>query len=167
MSSVLCWTVSLARCAWTRPCPRCDRTTVHGFAHRARLNANGKRLDAWLLFTCDACERTARLPVLERVLVARVDPALLVALERNEPAVLLPLAAERVGGEGFTVEGPRPAGAARVRLRVDPGVRVRLDRVLACGLGCSREAVRAQVCDGRALRRPVRDGQVVAVSSGE
>lgn len=109
-------------------------------------------LDAWLLYLCSHCERTAKVPVFERTPVRAVDPALLEGLHRNDPVLLGSLCAKHVGGVAFAVEGPRVEVGTLV-LHVEPGVRVRLDRVLALGLGLTRKQVRARFVQAPLSRR--------------
>ncbi|MCB9674038.1 MAG: DUF1062 domain-containing protein [Alphaproteobacteria bacterium] len=145
-----------------RRCPRCDLVRAHTFSGRARLNANGRHLDAWLLYTCAHCSRTAKVPVLERAPVRSVDRALLLGLESNDPAVLGPLCARLVGGDAFSVRGDDLPSGGVVVLHVAAGLSVRLDRVLARGLGCSRAEV-SRRCPDAPLRRSAADGQRVRV----
>lgn len=74
-----------------RRCHACasERFRANG---KFRVNANHKRIDAWLLVLCTACGVTAKLTVLERVNVRSVRPELLERLHDNDPdlaAVLL------------------------------------------------------------------------------
>ena len=151
-----------------RVCPRCDVRRSHVFTWRSRLNANGRALDAWLLFACSECSRTLKLPVLERVPVRSVAPDLLRALEVSDPVRLGSLVAEQVTSPDFTVdvEGADVllAEGGWVVLSVAPGVRARLDRVLAVVLGVPRARVKGRIV-GRA-NRPVRDGQRIEIRPG-
>ncbi|MFV0135294.1 DUF1062 domain-containing protein [Streptomyces sp. HMX87] len=54
---------------------------------KARINANHKLLDVWLLVLCTACGDTAKLTVLERMHVRSVRPELLDRLHDNDPAL--------------------------------------------------------------------------------
>lgn len=163
--AVVRWTLAPIPVHPVRPCPRCGAPRPHRPTGRARLNANGRRLDAWLLYVCVRCERTLKVPVFERQPVSAVPAGLLRALEANDPAVLARLALERLGGADVEVRGdPVPTDrTTHVVLEVPAGVRVRLDRVLALGLPASRSEVRVRTHDDRALKRPARDGQRVVV----
>ncbi len=166
-------TACLARATW-RVLPTCSPALVHhcrrcgvpqGFRHDGcfRVNANGRRLDVWLRHACDRCGQTWHVPVAERVAVDEVaeldrferdDPALIElwswALSRRHPCA--PTAS-------FVVETPSmdvDVDVDEVVLEVPWPVSVRVDRLLAQGLGVSRTAVR--VADRKLLRRPVVDG---------
>ena len=83
------------RVRWTiipkRP-PALDRHAADAEAFRAfqssnkiRLNANGRKLDAWLIYKCMACDKTWNRPIFERRNVRDIDPAVLEALQSNDP----------------------------------------------------------------------------------
>ena len=50
-----------------RRCRRCDRARPFRSSGRFRVNANGRRLDIWLVYRCTACEASWNRPVHERV----------------------------------------------------------------------------------------------------
>lgn len=77
-----------------RHCARCRRLRHFECAHRFRVNANGKRIDVWLLFACERCGATAKLPVLERMPVSRIGRERLGAFERNDPDLAATLASD-------------------------------------------------------------------------
>lgn len=52
---------------------------------KIRLNANGRKLDAWLIYKCLTCEKTWNRPIFERQNVRDIDPVVLDALESNDP----------------------------------------------------------------------------------
>ena len=51
---------------------------------KIRLNANGRRLDAWLIYKCLTCDKTWNRPLFERQNVRDIDPAILEALQAND-----------------------------------------------------------------------------------
>ena len=75
-------------------CNRCRGTTRFRTSGRIRLNANGKRLDAWLIYRCTSCDNTWNRPVLERRPVSTIDPHLLASLQANDPDLSRRLAFE-------------------------------------------------------------------------
>ena len=163
-------------------CSRCRGTTRFRTSGRFRVNASGKRLDAWLIYRCTSCDSTWNRPVLERRPVATIDPHLLASLQGNDPALARRLAFEPLPrkltaapAREATVRKEvvsRSAGPAR-RLEivcvVPETTGVRVDRLLSTGLGLSRSRIRtlhnaghlAACPDG--LRRPLRNGLQVRI----
>lgn len=165
-----------------RRCARCDRERVFACSERVRINANKRRLDVWLIYGCADCGRTWNLPVFERIAPSALAPELYARLLANDPDTARTLAFEAAmtRPERFDHEVPvrvERSGEAtgEIELVLAAPCRVRLDRVLAGELGMSRSALRRAVSDERltvpgglrALRRPIRSGQVVAVSGPE
>ena len=66
-------------------CSRCRDIRPFRCSEKFRLNANGKRLDAWLIYRCGSCDNTWNRPVLERRNRRDIDPAFLHALETDDP----------------------------------------------------------------------------------
>jgi hypothetical protein len=171
------WTVLSDRAPnVVRHCPRCERERRFASSGRFRVNAQQRRLDVWLIYRCTACEATWNLPLLERVAPERLAAGLLARFERNDPALARAhagdLALLRRLGVGvdrdvpYRVERPPLDGRPiRIRFVVGAGCAVRLDRLLAAELGTSRARVSALGIDRAALRRPVRDGQIVALDT--
>lgn len=148
-------------------CPNCRAGSFTTGQGRFRVNANGKLLDVWLLVRCLACDHTSKLAVHERAAVGSFDPAMLDAYLANDPGavaswLLDPLMARRhrfaLDWEGaWRLEVPQAGFDERwpVRIRVhfrDP-VPVRRDRLIAQGLGLSRNEVRSRVKCEASLRR--------------
>ncbi len=52
---------------------------------KIRLNANGRKLDAWLIYKCIACEKAWNRPIFERQNVRDNDPDIHEALQSNDP----------------------------------------------------------------------------------
>lgn len=165
-------------------CPTCGGDRPFHPSDKIRLNANGKRLDAWLIYKCEACDRTWNRPIVERRLAADIPPADLAALRSGDPAFARRLAfdlaalrrktEEIVQSDNLEIGKTIIAGAAdtadvEITLVAPYPVGLRLDRLLAAELGLSRSRIAALADTGRldvagggnAMRRPPRDGQIV------
>lgn len=165
-------------------CSRCGSARPFRCSEKFRLNANGKRLDAWLIYRCAACDDTWNRPLFERRRLNEIDPTMLEALQANDRDLAGRLAFDIAGLKPFTsrIDGlhdvvlrkdvlaapPAPASRIEIQLVLSGATPLRLDRLLAGGLGLSRARIDALHEDGcltimpgagRALRRPPRDGQ--------
>ncbi|AQZ50396.1 DUF1062 domain-containing protein [Martelella mediterranea] len=155
---------------------------------KIRLNANGRKLDAWLIYKCLTCDRTWNRPIFERQSVRDINAAILEALKSNDP--------DWVRSEAFNISA---LGRKAQRIDEFPEVHVekaviinagdfstvaiemvaslpaslRLDRLLANELGLSRTRVKALADRGLLktsaqrddiLRHRVRSGTVVTLS---
>ncbi|MFB9446362.1 DUF1062 domain-containing protein [Dactylosporangium vinaceum] len=166
---VLSWLVRRTRLPLLhRRCPDCRSASATTGPGRFRVNANGKLLDVWLLVRCVGCDRTSKLTVHERVPVARLDPAALDGYHANDPALVAAVlldprhraALDWRGAWRLDTPAAPLAGDWPVQVEVefaDP-VPVRPDRLIAHGLGISRNDVPARVKCDVSLRRPATAG---------
>ncbi|MGI5122043.1 DUF1062 domain-containing protein [Marinactinospora thermotolerans] len=153
-------------------CLDCRSETATTGAGRFRVNANGRRLDVWLLVRCVSCDRTSKLTVYERAPVRSVDPAELDGYRANDPELVAsrlvdPLLARRnrftldwKGAWRLDTPSVRLDEAWPVRIKVvfaDP-VPVRPERLIAQGLGLSRNEVLRRIKCDVSLRRPTSAG---------
>jgi hypothetical protein len=185
----VCWTAtSLETPRIWQNCSRCDARTPFVCSGKFRVNAHGKRIDAWLIYRCVQCDQTWNYPILERTPLTEIDPSHLRALSENcgrlaerhafDVARLRRYSDQIEERDNVAVEArllSQCDGEPRtlvVSIAVPRPCRIRLDRLLASGLGLSRAAVQrlhdAAVLivsppSRAALRQPVRDGQTVTV----
>ena len=75
-----------------RGCAGCGGKSTYRCADRFRVNANGKRLDVWLIYRCERCKHTYNLPVYSRVLRDALSAEEYRALLANDPGYLASLA---------------------------------------------------------------------------
>jgi hypothetical protein len=68
-----------------RYCSSCGDSQLFSSSGKIRLNANGRKLDAWLIYKCSSCEKTWKLRVVERATVTSIAEADLQALHRSDP----------------------------------------------------------------------------------
>ena len=55
-----------------RNCAGCGKKTYFTNTKKFRVNANGNRLDVWLIYQCEKCKHTYNLPIYERAKVSSV-----------------------------------------------------------------------------------------------
>jgi hypothetical protein len=168
-------------------CTRCRGTTRFRTSGRIRVNANGKRIDAWLIYKCTSCDSTWNRPVLERRHVSTIDPQLLASLQANDPELSRRFAFEKwrrklkvapfddatvlketVLKETVRKEvvsgSARPVDRLEIVCVVPEATGLRVDRLLSTELGLSRSRIRNMQDAGHlaacpdGLRRPLRDG---------
>jgi hypothetical protein len=169
--------------ALDRHCPRCKLRRRFASSGKFRVNAQKKRIDAWLIFRCTICDDRWNWPIHERRPVGALDPAELDALMRNDPAL-----AARHGWVALQAGNVRAAPDAAVQLTVlEPatgateaieivvtvaGASLRLDRLLAQALNLARReiedlaetaAMTVMPAASKALRRPAIDGQRITI----
>lgn len=169
-------------------CNRCGTLKAYQCSGKFRVNANGKRIDAWLIYRCIDCDNSWNLGILERCNRRDIEPALLAALESNDPALARRHAFDVVALRsriGRVEEFPDVAirkealdnrqektTALEIQLELEMPTALRLDRLLAGELGISRSRLQAWedkrllvvAPDGtKALRRPVREGTAIRI----
>lgn len=182
------WTVlSAETLSIERHCARCGRITTFTSTEKFRLNANGNRLDAWLIYQCRVCGNRWNRVVFERRPVRSLPPAIVDALQTNDAelarsfAAQLPTRSDRFrpgGAATFRIEQKilslaRPAASSLELVLLNPAnLQVRLDRVLAEGLSVSRNKVHALAKAGvfrsrgasrKALRQPIGEKTVLEI----
>jgi hypothetical protein len=179
------WHVLPLRCPHiVRRCSRCDEPRPFLCAEAFRVNANGSRLDVWLLYRCTRCDDTWKAPVVERTPVASLDPVLHERFLGNDRDLAWRFAFDPVwlrslGATSDDVPvtvSTEPTASPAIEIVAPYALGLRLDRLLARELGLSRSQLRARVAAGtlvidpggeRALRQPIRDGtRVLTWASG-
>ncbi len=65
-------------------CNGCGALRPFRSSDKVRLNANGRRLDAWLIYRCTTCDKTWNRTIFERRPVGDIEPAVLAALQAND-----------------------------------------------------------------------------------
>ncbi len=189
MSNILFvrWTVASLKAPqpWL-PGGRCGGPSPFECSKMFRVNANGTRLDAWLIYRCSGCDSTWNRPVVERRNRRDLDPDFLQALERNDQELAdriahdaIDLSSKAARVEHFTQASvrkqpmsPNPADCTTVEISCNVAVptALRIDRLLAAELGLSRTRIESLAAHGRlsvapegrkALRRAVRNGMAI------
>ncbi|MBX5045599.1 DUF1062 domain-containing protein [Rhizobium lentis] len=182
------WTIipTIAPQPWI-VCGGCGGLRAFRSSGKIRLNANGRKLDAWLIYKCLVCESTWNRPIFERRNLRDIDPMILDALQSNDP--------DWVRAETFNLDALRrksqrvdefaecdiakeirheTAGwtSLEIELLVPFPTNTRLDRLLASELKMSRSRLQALhqqgVCrmePNRAdiMRRRIRNGTLVMI----
>ena len=177
------WTIipATAPALWLN-CNRCRGATRFRTSGKIRVNANGKRLDAWLIYKCTSCDNSWNRPILERRHVSTIDPHLLASLQANDPDLSRRLAFEKARRnlkmehvDDATVrkevvcESTRPTCRLEIVCVVPETTGLRVDRLLSTELRLSRSRIQSLQDAGRlevsleGLRRPLRNGLQVRI----
>ncbi|RAZ87242.1 hypothetical protein DPM33_26020 [Mesorhizobium hawassense] len=195
MSSTLRVRWTIAPAIAPRPfinCNRCGGVRSYRCSEKFRVNANGKRIDIWLIYRCTVCENSWNFALLERQNRRDIEPCLLAALESNDPVLVRRLAFDtlalrnRVGRiEEFPdvavrkelLDGrPECATVLALEIRLEGTTPLRLDRLLAGELGISRSRLQAwkqrrrltvEPDGAKAMRKPLRDRLAVRLDLAE
>lgn len=69
-----------------RHCSTCGTNRKFASSGKIRLNANGRRLDAWLIYKCLSCEKTWNRPVVERAYANSIAEAEMLCMHTSDPA---------------------------------------------------------------------------------
>lgn len=177
------WTIvpKIAPQPWIA-CSGCGGLRAFKSSNKIRLNANGRKLDAWLIYKCVTCDGTWNRPILERQNVRDTDHVVLEALHSNDPdwirAETFNLKALR--RKSRTIDEFAECEVRKQLLRDDPAWKqleielsvplptcIRLDRLLSSELDISRsqfstlrESALLRTNPDRAdiLRRRVKNG---------
>ena len=170
-------------------CKRCGGARAYKSGDKIRVNANGKRVDAWLIYRCTSCDATWNRPILERRHVHSIDPQFLASLSANDARVVDSIAFDVDGLKRWAPQLEQATEAVvakevisgsamrprelRILCAVPHPVTYRLDRLLADELQLPRSRIhtleKSQVLavvaanSARALRKPVRDGMEVLI----
>lgn len=173
-----------------RHCPGCSTTRNFASSGKIRLNANGKRLDAWLIYRCTICDYVWNRPILERCPVANISGEDREAMQQSLPEMVrhvefdisgLQAQAERIFfSPDFAILKQALQKLVKdwsevhltVQQRVYAGLR--LDRILCEGLQLSRSQLRRLTESGQltvgprtkaALKRPLKDALTVRLKA--
>jgi len=168
-------------------CGGCGGLRAFQSSGKIRLNANGRKLDAWLIYKCLTCERTWNRPIIERRNVRDIDPAILDALQSNDP--------DWIRAETFNLDALRHKSqrvdefaefeiakeiqretahwtSLAIELIVPFPTSIRLDRLLASELKVSRSRLQALHDEGMVrtdpdrsdvMRRRIRNGTLIVI----
>lgn len=190
-STVVRWTITprIAPRPWIA-CGGCGTLKPFQSSGKVRLNANGKRLDAWLIYKCIDCARSWNRPLFERRTLKEIDPKALEAAHFSTPDWVrarefdidgLRRHAQRIDEFGEADIERRDLGEAVmsgqivIELEVALPSSLRLDRLLAGELGLSRSKLQSLHEEGLliiepdrkdVLRRRVRSGMQVRLMQG-
>lgn len=151
-------------------CSGCGRFKLFRSSGKIRLSANGKKLDAWLVYKCIDCDKTWNRTLFERRTIHDFDPQTLEALQRSDPDWVRKREFDLDGlkREAKRIEEPPDAAIEKKALCMPDGwtmlhieiaitlpINLRLDRLLASELGISRsrldklhDAGRLRICAG-------------------
>lgn len=165
MQTQLTWTVRPTQPPiLTKKCAGCTNDRFSS-SNKFRVNANGNKIDVWLIYKCDNCQHTWNLTVHSRISPASLPRDLYDAYAQNDEQLALQVACDpsffvknkaRVLEAPFAVEGPLPSNDLESTIVLSPDLPVlaSLGRVISAGLGISNSRLKKLTdtgllrCDG-------------------
>jgi hypothetical protein len=156
-------------------CATCGGPQPFKCSDRLRLNANGKKLDAWLIYRCSQCDKTWNRTLFERNNVRDIGPEAMAALQSNDPGWIRRHAfdvdalrhhARRIdefGDVDIQKAGPYRAddwALLEIMLEITVPVSLRLDRMLCSELGVSRNRLQMLDQSGKLVVEPPRKARL-------
>lgn len=152
-------------------CATCKTARHFRSSGSVRMNANGKRMDVWLIYRCLTCDRSWNRPLAERVPITDLCPDDFEAMQQNNPdwvrAREFDVAALRRVTDRIchptdihvardAVSESRPDWSElELDLIATWPTGMRLDRFLAAELHLSRSRLQKMVCAGHLICDPV------------
>ena len=151
-----------ARTAWNDGKSTSERPFVS--SGKFRMNANGRRLDVWLIYKCPACGTTWNMEVVARTPVSELSPGRLRAYESNDPAAARAYACDPrlfaqgqavpVYDEGLRIKKRREAGEeGLLEIRCPENAALRWTRFSAAGSAYRASRSRRQSGTGTSPER--------------
>ncbi|MGY5806091.1 DUF1062 domain-containing protein [Rhizobium sp. LEGMi198b] len=168
-------------------CSGCGCPKPFKSSGKIRLNANGKKLDAWLVYKCVDCDKTWNRTLFERQTIRDLDPLVLEALQGNDSDWIrarefdldaLRRKTQRIDEfadadvEKEILSEPDCWTMLEIDLAVTLPFNVRLDRLLASELNVSRSRLQALHEDAKlrvhtdradAMRRRIKNGSCIVI----
>lgn len=93
-------------CVVIHRCGGCGKKMRFVCAGKFRVNANGRRLDVWLIYRCEKCGHTLNIPLCERAAPGKIPGGLYKKFLENDRELAESYAQNRgfFKGKGYKVE---------------------------------------------------------------
>jgi hypothetical protein len=175
-----------------RHCSHCGTTRQFACSDTFRVNANQRKIDVWLIYRCVDCDCTWNRTIFTRSTPEEIGPVLYRHFQDNhrETAWHYTFDLAQLHHLGVRCDATVPVRVERfprdepstdkdgqiIRLELPYPCEVRLDKLLAGELGVSRSClqrwgdqglIRVWPADKAALRKPIKNGQVVTIFPAE
>lgn len=148
-----------------RRCPKCGENQTYYSSGLFRVNANGRRIDVWLVYRCGECESSFNLPVQERVNPASLPKEVYAAYLSNDAEMarscafnkdlhaqlVMDYAKVEICVEGEEIAREDRENGVEIALRCDFALDLPLQKILRDKLGASSSAFRDMVRQGEIM----------------
>lgn len=155
-----------------RNCSGCKGKSVYASTGNFRVNANGGRIDVWLIYQCETCRHTYNLSIHERKKVSDIPKDEYIRFEKNDAELALAYGLKKEifqknaavvceDGDGWYMEEAEesaemderavPQGYLPVMLKNPYRLKLRADKVIPEILGLSRSQVKKSIREGNIL----------------
>lgn len=164
-----------------RGCSGCGRKTHFRNTYKFRVNANGNRLDVWLIYQCENCKHTLNLAVYERQRSSAIPKAAYEAFLKNDALFAkqcgqtMSLYQKNKAAVDFeqidysyikrheTTESSSPNTVSALIIHNPCGLKIRPEKQITEVLGLSRSQVTKQIAQGALLLEETDFGKALKI----
>ena len=125
-----------------RNCGKCGVKTNYHSTGKFRVNANGNRLDVWLIYQCEKCKHTYNLPIYERVSPKSIDREEYAAFLRNDEELAFQMANDRellekhhcviqTEGVAYSLDQVEAGDDTTIVIQNPYGMKVRIEKLIS------------------------------------
>lgn len=154
----------------SRNCGGCGCKSIYSSTGKIRINANGKRLDVWLIYHCNKCKHTYNLPIYSRVDSSSIGKEEYNELLRNDETAIFRYGLDRniFIRNGLTIMEPKYTLAAikdnrndkTINIRNPYHLSIRYDALLAYCMETTRTKVKKALETGQILMEQISDKDI-------
>jgi hypothetical protein len=158
-------------------CAKCGGKSYFVNTNSFRVNANGNKLDVWLIYQCEKCRQTYNLSIYERINRTDIkngeyekfisnDIGLSAMYGNNKMLFTKNKAEIDMENVGYQLAVLKEKGideVRRIEIRNPYGIKIRTDRVLSEILQLTRNTVKALIKEGRLSGVPAFIAEITEV----
>lgn len=155
-----------------RYCPSCGNKSVYYSTNKIRVNANGKKIDVWLIYQCGKCKHTYNLPVYRRMNRNKIDRSEYKAFLENNQKIANRCCLDRnMLPKGDVIGSDEPAYILKdmgtsikenaIQFFNPHNIRVRYDRLIAECLKISRSKAQKLLKAGELKENRLSNNEVI------
>lgn len=150
-----------------RNCSGCGRKTCFKNTNRFRVNANGNKLDVWLIYQCEKCRHTFNITIYERQSPASIPKEEYRGFLENDEQLAMRYGTDtglftrnraeidfdhidyRFKKLSETIKSDACEGREMITIQNPYGLKIRLEKLAADILGMSRNQIKKQMQEGK------------------
>jgi len=143
-----------------RNCGKCGVKTHFRSTGKFRVNANGNRIDVWLIYQCEKCKHTYNLPIFERINPKAIETQQYAKFLSNDEELAFQMGTDRklfekyhcvIDGENvaYSLQKIGEVEGEKVIIHNPYGIKVRIEKLISQIWGLSRSQIKKLMSAGK------------------